>query len=201
MHRHCTAYLLILLQTTNAPREREGVRDAGGKSAYRRKSFATVCGTAGEELTKILNTAVGFLSYHYHFRHRYCRPRIKCCILKSISGIMHQDQVYSLHPQRASWSYPSVESGAVLWLRRCLRKCLDLPARILKLSYLRQLEYRCVRGEVWYFPETVTMKNLENWPVIDVPIWGHNYACVGWQVTLFDSIWQVTSRICEMEFH
>jgi len=27
------------------------------------------------------------------------------------------------------------------------------------------------------------------------------FACVGWQVTLCDPIWQVTSRSCEMEFH
>jgi len=27
------------------------------------------------------------------------------------------------------------------------------------------------------------------------------FTCVGWQVTLCDPIWQVTSRSCEMEFH
>ena len=27
------------------------------------------------------------------------------------------------------------------------------------------------------------------------------FACVGWQVTLCDPIWQVTSRSCEMVYH
>jgi len=49
----------------------------------------------------------------------------------------------------------------------------------------------------------MTVCYIVHWEKVhSVPVlWRGAFTCVGWQVTLCDPIWQVTSRSCEMEFH